>query len=336
MEHVRDLEPVLGRQLIDPLQHLGQAGAGDHAILDVVGGCDPAHRGERGLARLPDQFALGLAAGDADLGRALALDQGDRLLEARVAFVGGAVELDHQRRARVEPVPDAGRRLGGLDRQPVHHLDRARDDPRRHDRADRLAGLRGVVEERDQRPYRLGTRHDPYGDPGGNAERPLGPHERTEQVVARRVAVELHHAAVREHDLEPDDVVGREPVLEAVSAARVLGDVPANRTNDLARRIGGIEMGWRDRMRDREVRHPRLHHDAPVVQVDRDDPPQSRQHDQHAVGDRQRPAGKARPGAPGHPGHTRLEASGDDVADLFGFRREHHGERLLAIVGKRV
>ena len=35
-----------------------KARARDHAVLDVVGRRDPAHRRERGLARLPDQLAL--------------------------------------------------------------------------------------------------------------------------------------------------------------------------------------------------------------------------------------------------------------------------------------
>ena len=64
----------------------------------------------------------------------------DDLLEARLALVLGAVELDEQRRAAADRVAGVGHLLGGLDRELVHHLDRARDDAARDDLADRLAG----------------------------------------------------------------------------------------------------------------------------------------------------------------------------------------------------
>ena len=35
---------------------------------------------------------------------------------------------------------------------------------------------------------------------------------------------------------------------------------------------------------------PGLDHDPRVVEIDREDPPQPREHDQHALGDRQRAA----------------------------------------------
>ena len=70
VEDVGDLQPVLGGELVDPAQHLGQPRARDHAVLDVVGRRDPAHRRERRLARPPDQRPLVLVAGDADLERA--------------------------------------------------------------------------------------------------------------------------------------------------------------------------------------------------------------------------------------------------------------------------
>ena len=123
------------------------------------------------------------------------------------------------------------RPLGGLDRQPVHYLQRARHESGAHHVRHRLARLARVVEERDQRPQRLRLRNHTKGDPRRDAERALGPHERPDQVVARRVeplAAELHDLAVGEHDLQAGHVVRREPVLEAVGAARVLGHIAAD------------------------------------------------------------------------------------------------------------
>ena len=62
--------------------------------------------------------------------------------ELRLDLGLGAVELDQQRRAGVEREAGVGHRLGGLDGEVVHHLDRGRDDARARDRGDRLAGLR--------------------------------------------------------------------------------------------------------------------------------------------------------------------------------------------------
>ena len=111
VKHVGHSQPVLGRQLLDPAQHLGQPGARDHAVLHVVVRRDAPHGGEGGLARAPDQVALGLVAGDANARRALVLADRHHLLEASAAFGRRAVELDHQRGAGVERVAGPDRRL---------------------------------------------------------------------------------------------------------------------------------------------------------------------------------------------------------------------------------
>ena len=75
VEDVADAQPVLALELRDPLEHLGQLRAGYDAVLDVVVVADPAHRGERRLAPLPEERALGVVGRDPDLDRpALAAD----------------------------------------------------------------------------------------------------------------------------------------------------------------------------------------------------------------------------------------------------------------------
>ena len=111
-------------------QHLRQRGARDHAVLDDVVGADPADRGERGLAPLPDQRPLGVVGGDPDLERAVVpaepLDLGRT---ARSTSAAGPSS------STMSTAPGAGRvaavhgRLGGLDGQRVHHLDRRRHHP---------------------------------------------------------------------------------------------------------------------------------------------------------------------------------------------------------------
>ncbi len=191
VEHVGDLEVVFVGELVDPPQHLDEPGAGDDAVLDVVGGGDPAHRGERRLARPPDERPLGLGERDADIRGPGPGAERHQMLEPCRALLVRTVELDEQRRAGVEAVPGAGRLLGRLDREPVHHLDRAGHDPGADDRTDRLAGVGGIGEERDERPHGLRGRNHPHRDLRGHAERPLGPDERPEQVISGGVAVEF-------------------------------------------------------------------------------------------------------------------------------------------------
>ena len=136
--------------------------------------------------------------------------------------------------------------------------------------------------------------------------------------------------SVGEHDLDPGHVVRREPVLEAVRAARVLRDVAADRAHDLARRVGRIEVRRRDSVGDREVRHARLGHDARVRQVDLEDPPQPREPDQDAVLDGQRAAREPGARAARHPRHLALVARAHDPPDLVGRPGQDRGARLRA------
>ena len=163
----------------------------------------------------------------------------------------------------------------------------------------------------------------------GDAQRALGADERAEQVVARRVAVQVDDEPSGSTTSSAGHVVGREAVLEAVGAARVLGDVAADRADDLAGRVGRVEVGRGDRSRDGQVRDPRLHDHPLVVEVDREDPPHPREHDQDAVGHRQRAAGEAGPGTARHPRHPGLVAGADDARPRRRVAGEHRRDRGL-------
>ena len=144
------------------------------------------------------------------------------MLEARLALGLRAIQLHHERRARVHRVAGAGGALGGADREVVHHLDRAGHDPLRHDSCDHLAGLDGGAEEGHERANSLGLRHHAQPDPGRDAERALRADEGAEQVITRVVelgAAERDLGPVGQHQLEAGYVVRGEAVLEAMRAA---------------------------------------------------------------------------------------------------------------------
>ena len=125
VEHVADPQAVLGLQLADAAQHLGQLRPRDHAVLHVVVGRHAAHRGERGLAALPHQRPLlGVSARRISVAPA-ARHSSSMTGPSERTSAARAVQLDQQRRLAVA-VAGVHRRLGGLDREPVHHLDRRR------------------------------------------------------------------------------------------------------------------------------------------------------------------------------------------------------------------
>ena len=88
VEDVADAQAVLALQLGDPAQHLGEPGARDDPVLDVVVAADAAHRGEGRLAPLPEERALGVVGGRANLhapgGPADLFDGGQILLDLDV------------------------------------------------------------------------------------------------------------------------------------------------------------------------------------------------------------------------------------------------------------
>ena len=78
-----------------------------------------------------------------------------------------------------------------------------------------------------------------------------------------------HEIAVGQHRFDAEHVVDREAVLQAVGAARVFGDVAADRADDLARGVGRVVVAERrDAPRDLEVRDARFDGHALVGDVD--------------------------------------------------------------------
>ena len=193
-----------------------------------------------------------------------------------------------------------------------------------------------VVErrERDLRELRLGRELD--GDLGDDREQALGAVDEREQVVAgavERVAAELDDLAGDEHAAHAAHVVHGEAVLEAVHAARVLGDVAADRAGDLRRRIRRVvEAVRRGGLGDREVAHARLHDRGARQRIDREDPPElrERQHDAVACPAARRPTGwcPRRARRPGTRGRVAAPQDRDDLRLVLG---ERDRRRQLAI-----
>ena len=212
--------------------------------------------------------------------------------------------------------------------------------PLRDDRGDAVARLLGRGKTDQQRARGLGLLQDAHRDLGDHAEQPLGAGHQAQQVVAALIemlAAETHDVAVRQHHLEAENVVGGEPVLQAVHAARVLGDVAADRARDLAGWIGRVvEAFVLDRIGDAEIGDARLGDHAAVLEVDLQDAIELAQAQHDAVGERQGATRERGSRAPRHDLDPLRIAQLQDRGDLRRGARQDHRHRHRAIGGQAI
>ena len=151
-----------------------------------------------------------------------------------------ALELHDEHGRRVRGVARLHRCFGGVHREAIHDLHRsgqqARLDDTRHGIAGRLeARIRcedGAVASR--------PRHEAQRDLERDAEQALRPDEQPAEICAgllEAVAPECGEGPVAEHDPQPEHVVRRHPVPEAVRPPGVERHVAADRADRLARGV---------------------------------------------------------------------------------------------------
>ena len=248
----------------------------------------------------------------------------------------GPVELDDQDRTRVARQPRGVHRvLDGADRALIDDLERRGHERGLDHGAHRAARGDHVGEDREQRLDRFGNRLEAHRDRGDDAERALAADDRADPVEPGREpggVAELEAAPVGQHELEREHVIGGGAVLQRVRAARVLGDVAAERARELARRIGRVEQAVRPR-RGREVGvdHAGLDDRDAVVRIERADPVQARALDHDRAVVRERAAREPRPGAARHERHAVLAARAHDPLHLLARFGKHHRGGLRGV-----
>jgi len=219
---------------------------------------------------------------------------------------------------------------------PVQQLERGRDQPAPGDLRHRLACRDQVGKGADDRPGRAEPRGpQPQRHLGHHAEGALRPHEQADQVepgdALGGAPPETHHVAIghRAADDRPqaEYVVAGDTVFQAAQAARVGGDVAADRRPRRAGRVGRVPQavlghGGLDVVVDRA----RLDHGQEVVRVDLDDLVQLGQVEDDAAADRVGAAGQPGARAPRHDGSTQLGAGTHHMLDL-GFRADADADR---------
>ena len=133
-------------------------------------------------------------------------------------------------------------------------------------------------------------------------------------------------------------VVQRQPVLQAVHAAGVLGHVAADGAGDLAGRVGRVVQAVRrGGLADRQVAHAALHDRGAADRVDLEDLVELGQRQRHAqaVAASRRRTGRCRRRArpPARPGGGRSRSTADTC--VLGLGQRHH-QRPLAVGGQAV
>ena len=176
---------------------------------------------------------------------------------------------------------------------------------------------------------------DAHGHFGDDAEQAFRAGHDAEQVIALGVemlAAEADHLAIHQHHLDAENVVGRQPVFQAMHAAGILRDIAADRTGDLRGRVGRVvEAVSLDGMGDAEIGDAGLRHHHPVHQIDLEDRVEAAHDQQHRVLQRQRAAGQRCAGSARHDANAVLVAIFEDLRDLTRGFGQHDHQRQLAI-----
>ncbi len=246
-----------------------------------------------------------------------------------------AVRLAQEERGRFQIVAGVHEFLHRARGRPVHHLKARRHYARPDDIGHRIAGFLDVVERSENDPRRLRLGQELDRDLGRDREHALRPDHERKQVEpggVERLAAELDDLALDRDRAHPQHIVQGEAVFQAVHAARVLGDVAADRAGDLRGRIGRVEKpAGRSRLRDREIGDAGLHARRARHRVEREDAPHFRERQQHAVTHGERPAREAGAGAAGDDRHFQLVAGGEHLPHFLFVRGQRHHHRQLPV-----
>jgi len=131
-------------------------------------------------------------------------------------------------------------------------------------------------------------------------------------------------------------MVRRDAVRERVRAAGILGDIAADGTCGLARRVGGVmQPVRRRRTRQRDVHDTGLDDRESFDRVDRQDARESIEADEHDVV-RQRTTGQASAGAARHERNTVFGEQPNDCYEFIARSRKDAEAWLLRVTGQAI
>src|SRR5438067_597110 len=215
VKYVANSKSILLADLIDLTQSFRNARAWNHPILDVIRGRNAANRPKCGLASLPQQLTLILVRSAPDLARVTPATQ---LRDEFCLLIDGflqSLQLDEEHSGGIEGVAGMYRRLDGAQRPSVKHLESCRRDARRCQSYHRVAGRLNVVIDGQQGRDRLWQTCDLHRDRCGDAQRSLGTHKESSEIIsgrARSSTSESNDPPIWQNNFQPGDMIDRYPI----------------------------------------------------------------------------------------------------------------------------
>ena len=146
------------------------------------------------------------------------------------------------------------------------------------------------------------------------------------------LAAKAQNLAFHRHNLDAEQIIGRQTVFQAMDPTRILGNIATNRTGDLTGRVRRIiEPVSLNGMGDCQIGNTGLGHHTAVVIVDFVNAVEFAKPQQHRIGQLQRPARKRCAGPARHQLDLVLVAPLHHSGNLFNCFGQHDSQRQLTI-----
>ena len=321
VEDVANVEAVLRADFADATKRLRKLGAGNDSVENVVAGGEAAESAEGVFAAFPEEFALGVVAGEANFAGVMQIanfGDGDGLscngFREALDFEeknGGAVA----REAGVDEV------LDDAERPAIEHFASGWSDGAGGDVNDGFGGVVHGIENGEKGFDGFGLAGEFDGDFGDERERAFGANEKAGQIVAWSVALRAANAddfSIGENELQGSDVIAGNAVSECVRTARVFGNVAADGAGFLAGRIGceveAMGLGGKGKI---VIHNARLDDGALIFRVNREDAIHARESEHQTARAGKRASGEAGASAAADNGHVVFRGELDDLRNFL-------------------
>ena len=335
VKDIGDPKAVAGNDGADLTEHRTKLAARDGAINAIIIRRDAAYGWKRRLAPGPEQQALRLVGGGAQVGTVVGVGDGGDAGKLIVHLRRAAIGLGNHQRFDISGIAGLHKIFGGAEGRRVHHLQPRRDDASGDDGRHAITGIGDGGKTQQQRALGGGFGQDAHRGFGDDAQKPFRTADQPEQIITGLLLprpAQAQHGAVHQHQLNAQQIGAGGAIFQAMHPAGIFRDIAADRAGNLAGRIGRVVKALvGNGLGDGEIGDTRLHHGAAIVVIHAQDAVEARHAQHDAIGQRQRPARKRRARTARHHLHAVGMAPGQHLAHLFGRARQHHGQRALPV-----
>ena len=230
--------------------------------------------------------------------------------------------------------------FGGVNGRLVHHLHSRRDDAGRNDPGHAIASLLGRTKPQQNRARGCRFVQNAHRDLGHHPEQAFRTGHQAKKVIGVGIkvfAAKFQNFAADKHKFDAQNIVGGQPVFQAMHPAGIFSHIAADRAGNLAGGVGGvIKSALIDRVGNAQIGDAGLGDDTAVVIVDFDNLVQFGKAQDNPVGQGQGAARQRGAGPTWHHVDLVLVAVFEDFGHLRGGFGQHHQEGRLPVGGQTV